>query len=413
MLTRMATTRPKHRTRDLFERQLLEQVADSFAPTESPLSVDEANGVIRRVKLLGRFSRNSHGMTEAENGTDYAPCMAANRAMYEGLKVKCDHPSDRANPGRERSVRDTLGVIRNVVLENDESGNPALWGDMHCNTDHDMYKLVLQDVKKGLGLYGLSHNAAAKRERFDQQSRRLVIEELAVVRSVDLVDRPATNRNLWESETVKTTLRSLIESRAAGGKRAKWKRWLLEEDGMMSDETMDAPMDTPMAGEEGEAAWSGFMQEIQVIGEKVKAKEMDAKTAGKKVMAIFKAHESLFGSSEPTEEPDDYMDVSEEETMTETPESVELAQLRAEKAARSLFESVGHNPTQLQIEAVAGMKDAKKQRELAESFKGNGYKVPRSSPPAAPKQHTAGRNVTESAEDHKASVAGDLALLRG
>ena len=60
MATRTAP-RPKRTT----GRVLIEQFAVGAA-SGPKLEIDEANGVIKRVRVLGRFSRNSHGLTEAE-----------------------------------------------------------------------------------------------------------------------------------------------------------------------------------------------------------------------------------------------------------------------------------------------------------------------------------------------------------
>lgn len=172
------------------------------ATATAPLKIDKDKGIIYRVKVLGRFSRNSHGAAEAENGTEYTlQAMKSELPLIEGRKVKTDHPPDRTNPGKERTIDATFGVLRNCLIESDEHGDPAIWGDLHCLTTHPMYPRVLEDVEKQLGVYGLSHNAAASKERMDRDRGLLVIEEIGIVRSVDLVDKPATNRNLWEGHS--------------------------------------------------------------------------------------------------------------------------------------------------------------------------------------------------------------------
>lgn len=436
-----SATKTKRRT----PRELLEQFAVSAgARTGSPLRIDEDAGVIFRVKVLGRFSRNNHGLTEAENGSEYSPgCMKSALADYEGRKVKCNHPADRANPGKERPVEDTFGILRNCVIESDEHGEPAIWADLHCLTAHPMYPRVVEDVKKGLGVYGLSHNAAAKRERFDRANKRLVIDELATVRSVDIVDKPATNRTLWESErvmpnTTTTSLRELLESRRPklSKPRKLWADRLLEDDAMAP--AMDAPQEMPeddAGGDEDDALWTGIRGAIEKLYEKFKAGSMDAKEVGRQVTEYLKAHDKLTGDDEPEEPPAD--DASESEDDDEDDkgkgkgamESEELREFRAEKAARQLCESLEFkSPTTTQIEAVAGMKTDKGKRELIESFKAQaasaatpakpGFKTPKSAPPGgtkppeAKKPGNAGREVQESEEERKSAVANDLAVLR-
>ncbi|HJZ58388.1 MAG TPA: hypothetical protein VKE74_25830 [Gemmataceae bacterium] len=185
-------------------RSLVEQV--QAAPPGSPLKVDRNRGIIYGVKVLGRYSRNSHHQPGAE-GTEYsASCMddAVRRRLYEGVKVFTNHPpivNGRRNAGAERSVQDLFGVLRNVKSKSGRDGQPGIYADLHYFKTHPLAQSVIEDVERGLGGFGLSHNAASdcQRERVDRATRHLVIECLAEIRSVDLVDRPATNRNLWES----------------------------------------------------------------------------------------------------------------------------------------------------------------------------------------------------------------------
>src|SRR5262245_683657 len=329
-------------------RTLIEGHAISVAG-EPPLKIDEEAGIIYGVRVIGRYSKNNHGVSEAENGTEYTEgCMREALALYEDSDVNANHPP-RSNPGVERDVNETFGVLRNCRVDRDPAGDPEVRADLHYFRSHPMAPRVLEDVRRRLGRFGLSHNATARRERFDRAKRRLVIEGLAKARSVDLVKRPSTNRNLWESHAVSTptTLRQVLEALSLTPKRVAWRTWLLEDDTMAP--AMDAPMDAaPAAGEEGDAAWAGFMQEIESIGEKFKSGEMTAKEAGKKVAAFFKAHASLFGSVEPDEDPPEKDKANDEET--DKVESEELTQLRAEKKARELCESLlggGFTPTQL------------------------------------------------------------------
>lgn len=352
------------------------------------LRIDRDAGVIYGVKVLGRYSRNNHGLTEAVNGSEYSPtCMRAALADYEGAKVKLNHPPDRSKPGAERDVDDTFGVLRNARIESDDDGIRA---DLHYLRTHRKAPEVLEDVERQLGLWGLSHNASAARERFDAGTKRLVIEELAQVRSVDLVDKPATNRNLWESEyrTVSTSLRLLLESRLPklSKVRQPWARLLLEDDAMAP--MMDAPAEAPAeGGDEDDALWNGFMAAIDKLFEKYKSGEMDEKAVGKGVVEYLKAHKNLTAADDADVEEAE-CDPPADKPKKDTMESEELVTLRNEKRARELCESLGHTPTALQIEAVAGIKDPKRQRELAESFRGktsSGLKTPKSTAPGGTK----------------------------
>ncbi len=426
------TAKPVRRPRPLLEQF---QVGTG-ARTGSPLEIDEAAGVIKRVKVLGRFSRNRHNFAGAENGTEYSRgCMesAIRGGDYAGRKIKCNHPVDRANPGKERPIEDTFGVLQNPRIESDENGDPAIWADLHCLQTHPMYPRVVEDVKKGLGVYGLSHNASASRERFDRGSKRLVIEELAEVRSVDLVDKPATNRNLWESERAMpktTTLRAVIEGLELTPARKKWSRWLLEDDATapMMDAPMEADEGSGEGADESDALWTGFQAAIQTVLDKYKAGDIDAAAAGKQIQKWVKGHQKLTQEPEPADEP---VEESEEECGPDgrpkkkdgdAMESEEVKALRAEKKARTLCESLGYVPTSLQVEAVAGIRDPNRQRELAESYKPTetkkptAWKAPRAAAPGAikpPAKAGAAATNREAQESEVVPAATGMRVLLG
>lgn len=384
-------------------RDLVEQVAVGI-PGQTPLKIDEANGVIFRVKVLGRFSRNNHGLTEAENGSEYTEgFMRSAIPMYEGCKVKVNHPPDRSRPAAERDVDDTFGILRNVRIESDEQGNPATWADLHYLNAHPLAPRVVEDVKKGLGVYGLSHNASAKRERFDRAARRLVIEEPAMVRSVDLVDKPATNRNLWESErtAVKITLRDLLESQRKrfSTNRQSWMDRLLEMDGMAACEDEMAP---ETAADPDAALWSGFTAAIQAILDQYKSGEIDASAATKSIGEYLKTHTKLGQKDDPEpaseSEEDDVADKekktddSDEEKKEKQESEVEKrvaalesenAKLKSDQKVRELCESEGlATPTKVQLKALALLESDADRKELIGSWKsagvGNKFKTPKS-----------------------------------
>src|SRR5262249_46452782 len=85
----------------------------------TPANVDEVNGVIYGVKVLGRDSRN--GRTYSESA------MRDAARLYEGAKVNVNHASGRDG----RSYQDRIGVIRNVSYR-----DGAIRGDLHYNAKH-------------------------------------------------------------------------------------------------------------------------------------------------------------------------------------------------------------------------------------------------------------------------------------
>jgi hypothetical protein len=99
------------------------------------------------------------------------------------------------------------------VVEGEDG--PCVRADLHYYESHPMAARLVEEAERGVGGMGLSHDARAAKERFDPAARRLVIERLASVASVDLVRRPATNRNLWESAPVNDDLPPMDETAAA------------------------------------------------------------------------------------------------------------------------------------------------------------------------------------------------------
>jgi hypothetical protein len=77
------------------------------------------------VKLLGTVSRK---------GRVYPPAvMAKALPMYEGMRVNVDH----VDPGQRRSLRDRIGLVKNVTLKEDGlcGGAGALdsfWVKLRC-----------------------------------------------------------------------------------------------------------------------------------------------------------------------------------------------------------------------------------------------------------------------------------------
>lgn len=404
MATRTTARPPATAARHLLERH-------TVGAAGSPLKVDRARGVIYGVKVLGFRSRNNHGLREATGGTEYTrDCARRALPLYEGADVLTDHDAK----SQTRGVRAVFGKLRNARLT--EGGVRA---DLHFLKSHPLADRVCDDVEQRVGVYGLSHDATAGRERFDPASRRLVIESLSAVRSVDLVRKPATNRNLWESGDMPQTLRDLIAGLELTPARAKVRTRLLEADGMPE---MDVPMDTPppaddaVAGDGGEddALWTGFAAAIQSIADSYKAGDLDAKTAGKKILSYLKAHEGLAGPDEPTEPdadegvgavaegcdtPDEGCDTPDEAKT----EAVKVRHLEHKLAVRDLCEAAGVKADKVLLESLEALPldHASKMVEREKGRAGGGDGRPRSSGvPAA----GAGGRLPATAREFAASI---------
>lgn len=157
--------------------QITERVA-----LDTAARVDRQAGVIRGVRVLGM---------ESSNGRFY-PEATLRRAvpMYDNAVVMCDHPKRPTDP---RSVLERIGLLVRPRFEVD-----AIRADLRLTKGHRLYEALLDSAEFDAGAgWGLSHNADASTRRNPDGTE--VITEILEVRSVDLVDAPATNRSLFES----------------------------------------------------------------------------------------------------------------------------------------------------------------------------------------------------------------------
>jgi hypothetical protein len=180
---------------------ILQEYADNRGQR---LRVDRAAGVIHAVKLLGTVSKK---------GREYPrDVMAKALPMYEGIRVNVDH----VEPGARRSLRDRIGLVKNVTLRED-----GLYGDFHFNPKHQLAEQVAWDAEHAPQNLGFSHDTRGSSKT---RAGRTVVESIDQVLSVDLVANPATTDGLFESvdslntkdnamDLSKITLQELRESR--------------------------------------------------------------------------------------------------------------------------------------------------------------------------------------------------------
>jgi len=145
----------------------------------APSPVD---GVLLGVKIIG--TKSSHGYTY--------PMLVLKRAvkLYEGAPVFVLHPDAREKSQGHRQLRDHLGDLRSVRATGD-----GIYGDLHLRQSHPLAARVLEGARKSK--FGLSHNAVV-----DMTEDETEVTNIVSVNSVDLVDDPATTRNLYESEDI-------------------------------------------------------------------------------------------------------------------------------------------------------------------------------------------------------------------
>ena len=270
--------------------------------------------------MLGGYSPNNHpdesGRPISSNGTEYTDaCKKQACQLIESADVNIAHPKKISATGlrdvsQDPDPKEAFGKLRDVRI--DQSGDVR--ADLYYLRDDEFTRGVIHDVESGLGVYGLSINARSGNERLNKNTGRLMIESLEMVRSVDLVLKPATNRNLWESSNVaepkkRYTIREIIETRSAklclsSANRASWIRDLLEDDSMKSAMGRDAG-EVEEGGAE-EELWSGFHSGIMALLEDYKSGQCDPNECVKKIGKFIKGHAKLTQAEEP-------MDVSEEE----------------------------------------------------------------------------------------------------
>lgn len=309
--------------------------------------VDRANKVIRHVKILGKDSRNQREYTAG------ARMEAATR--YEGMTVNLNHPS-KEQIKRSRGIEEKWGWLEGITNEDD-----GVYGDLHYLESHQYTPQLLELAERNPKQFGLSHNADCVGHRV---GRKEVIESVEKVRSVDVVQRPATTTGLFEEEeeimTVapqKRTMKSLLEALQAGSKKRKHLQAVLEMDGM-------ADMGiTPDMAVEGEAPAEGETSDpmkdaiktmiLAILDQELPSAE-----------AIAQITHVLEGPSAP----------GSEAAATPATEGVdelrtELKAMKAENAARAILEEADIKATGGRLKSViAVMEDEDELDEVLSSF---------------------------------------------
>ncbi len=205
-----------------------------FGPSAGADALDEVKGVLKGVKILGTESANGAPPSERMTGVThriYSPeALTKGASLYEGKKVYWDHPD---KPGQSRKTGDHFGRIVNV------KGKPdGLYGDFEYKTSHPRAKEFVEMVKRWPGDIGFSpHHFVVGEKRGDAY----LITEIGDVRSVDLVDEPATTKGLFESRDIhmKKTLKAILEEKLGKPKFLAHLKAVLEADPAMGDMGME------------------------------------------------------------------------------------------------------------------------------------------------------------------------------
>lgn len=359
-------------------------------------------------------TRNGSPIPGVTEGTRYTPAaFASAAAVMEGAKVRKNHP-DRKTPYADRTVDDGLGILRNVRPDSQGRGVRA---DFHYNRRHPFNAQVVEDVKRRMGQWGFSPNAGGMGS---VEGGFYVVEQLASIRSVDLVSDPATTVTLWESkdQPTMTTFAGLLETVVLPkfkGKRRVALVEFMESDAMceptkkkvgdvMEDgPTMgELPVEAPAGEDPDEALKAGFRAAVNAV---LDDDSMDLKGKLAKLKELLTAEEKLLSDSAAPAEP------AEEEAPAETPESLspetqarlaEANKLLAEKAAQKTCDSLGYKPTQRQLSAMVNLTESERKEFVLELV--GMARSPKSFPPKPGNSAKPDEKKTESADEFLAAI---------
>lgn len=162
------------------------------------------NGTIEGVKIVGLNSRHGYRYLTV--------ALSQAIPLYEDAPVYILHPDDREKRRGSRQTDAHIGSLKGVRLADD-----GLFGDLHVRQSHVMAGTILSSAKTqggGKRDFGLSHNVVVKMNDAETE-----ITEIVTVNSVDLVDNPATNQNLYEGEEDMPELAEMVAAQAASDKK--------------------------------------------------------------------------------------------------------------------------------------------------------------------------------------------------
>jgi hypothetical protein len=322
----------------------LQKVSVTESVYAPPARVDREVGVIHGVKILGRTSVNGREYTAS------AMQDAANR--YVGMRVNIDHPEKQA-------IKTARGTLEQWGwLEGIEVREEGVFGDLHFLKTHPHTEPLLELAERRPDKFGLSHNADCSGFH---HGRKQIIESVDHVRSVDVVQRPATTQGLFEHyeepDMLKKTLRQLLESAPEGTRGRKALLKVLEMDDMA--DVADTPVSVnPDEGAEDQV-WAGFRSAILAV---LDDESLDIATTRDQITTILNNYADAFGGGTS----DDAI-----ETATEGVDELrrEVKLLRSEGKARDLLEQHDIQATPGRIKGVISvLESANDLHDLLGSF---------------------------------------------
>jgi hypothetical protein len=360
--------------------------------------IDRERGIVPDVKVLGLVSRNPR---------DYTPnALRKAIGLYEGVHVNIDHKF--AGPGMDnvvpqRSYRDRFGSLKNVrFVEND-----GLRADFYYNPKHPLAEQFAWDVEHAPENVGFSHRAFGSDRKVGD---RYLVEEISVVRSVDLVADPATTRGLFESyqpehkeHVVNKTIKEILESHKTDF-RASQLLALVEED------MGGLPVDLPAADGGGDLPaedqiWAAFKSAVNAVLDDDK---MDIPASIKRITEILKSYEKLEAKPEAAkEEKKPAATAATESLQSELAEwKARTAKLEGESAAYRLLQESHLPANPIWVEAIASLPEASR-KAFVESIPKDGFTEARSATSFSESDKSGGKGATkvpETADEFVAAI---------
>ncbi len=177
----------------------LHQLRESVA--SRPSKVDWANGVIYGVKVLAETSRNGFVYPRETR-------VKAHK-LLENLRVNIDHLA------KHKKGEDVPFAARFGKLVNVREGAGGTFADLKFNVKHKLAESIAYAAEHLDDTLGMSINGTGHGTKTDAQGRKIV-DEIARLRSCDVVADPGSTHSLFESENMETELATEVAAALTG-----------------------------------------------------------------------------------------------------------------------------------------------------------------------------------------------------
>lgn len=353
-------------------------------------AIDREAGIIRGVKILGY---------ESSNGREYTKqAVEKGRPLYEGAKVYSNHQRDPKNP--ERRNEDRWGKLINTNIQED-----GLYGDLQYLKSHRDTESILESIERFQDT-GLSHDAGGE---YKTVKGKQIVESITRVYSVDVVQNPATNRNLFESEqpivTKRKVLAVLREHASLPLAASLLARMVEMADVYSPDMEMNATADEGAAPDPQVEIDEAFKAAVSAI---VDSTSLSTDKKIEKIKMLLDTKEQLAESQNKEAESATLKALQEQVASLQAEKSLREAEQAArvtEASCKALLESLKREPTDLRIQTLALCKEADR-KLVAESWPAIAER-----PGSSPSKFT---EAAQAKDDHKAtSSTEDLRKLLG